>query len=73
CAVHTTLPRGWAYTTLEIKVNFVKALTLREPTVIAEGELVSAGRRVATASGRLSGPDGSLYAHATTTCLLFEP
>src|SRR5690349_15571726 len=72
CAVHTTLPRGQAYTTLELKVNLVKPLTLATPSVIAEGQVVTSGRRVATASGRLIGPDGTLYAHATTTCLVFD-
>jgi uncharacterized protein (TIGR00369 family) len=73
CAVHSTLERGQAYTTLELKVNLVKALTVRTPSVVATGEVVSAGRRVATASGQITGPDGTLYAHATTTCLIFEP
>jgi uncharacterized protein (TIGR00369 family) len=73
CAVHSTLDRGQAYTTLELKVNLVKALTVRTPSVVATGEVVSAGRRVATASGQITGPDGTLYAHATTTCLIFEP
>jgi len=72
CAVHTTLPVGLAYTTLELKVNLVKALTIRTPKVVAEGEVITSGRRVATASGRIIGPDGTLYAHATTTCLIFE-
>jgi len=72
CAVHTTLPAGRAYTTLELKVNLVKSLTLAIPRVVAEGEVISSGRRVATASGRVTGPDGALYAHATTTCLIFE-
>jgi uncharacterized protein (TIGR00369 family) len=73
CAVHSALPLGQAYTTLELHVNLIKGLRLDTPTVTAEGELVSLGRRVATASGRLVGPDGTLYAHATTTCLVFEP
>ncbi len=73
CAVHTTLARGQAYTTLELKVNIVKALTLRTASVIAEGQVITSGRRVATASGRIVGQDGTLYAHATTTCLIFEP
>jgi len=73
CAIHTTLARGWAYTTLELNVNFVKALTMDTPSVVAEGLVITTGRRVATASGRIVGPDGALYAHATTTCLLFEP
>jgi uncharacterized protein (TIGR00369 family) len=73
CAVHTTLGLGQAYTTLELKVNLVKALTVDTPAVVATGEVISAGRRVVTASGQLTGPDGTLYAHATTTCLVFEP
>ena len=73
CAVHSSLERGQAYTTLELKVNLVKALTVSTPSVVATGQVVSAGRRVATASGQITGPDGTLYAHATTTCLVFEP
>ncbi len=71
CAVHTTLGVGQAYTSLELKVNLVKALTLDTAHVVAEGEVITTGRRVATASGRIVGPDGTLYAHATTTCLIF--
>jgi uncharacterized protein (TIGR00369 family) len=73
CAVHSTLGRAQAYTTLELKVNLVKALTVSTPSVVATGQVVSAGRRVVTASGEITGPDGTLYAHATTTCLAFEP
>ena len=72
CAVHSTLPAGKAYTTLELKLNIVRALTEAVPLVRAEGKLIHAGRQVATAEGRLFGPDGKLYAHATTTCLIFE-
>ncbi len=72
CAVHTTLPAGKAYTTLELKVNYVRALTTRVPLVRAVGEVIHGGGRVATAEGRLVGPDGTLYAHATTTCLVFD-
>jgi uncharacterized protein (TIGR00369 family) len=73
CAVHASLDRGQAYTTLELKVNIVKALTLKTPRVEATGQVISAGRRVVTASGQITGPDGTLYAHATTTCLVLEP
>jgi len=73
CAVHSTLGRGQAYSTLELKVNLVKALTLSTPGVLATGQVVSAGRRVITASGQITGPDGTMYAHATTTCLALEP
>jgi len=72
CAVQTTVPRGRAYTSLELKANFVKALTVKAGRIFAEGEVLTSGRRVATASGRVLGTDGTLYAHATTTCLIFE-
>lgn len=72
CAVHTTLPAGKGYTTLELKVNLVRALNAAVPFVRAEGKVIHAGRQVATAEGRIVGPDGKLYAHATTTCLIFE-
>jgi uncharacterized protein (TIGR00369 family) len=72
CAVHTTLPAGTGYTTLELKVNMVRPLNDRVPMVRAEGKVIHVGRRVATAEGRIIGPDGKLYAHATTTCLIFE-
>ena len=73
CAVHSILDRGHAYTTLELKVNLVKALTLDTPSVVATGQVISAGRRVVSASGQITGPDGTLYAHGTTTCLAIEP
>jgi uncharacterized protein (TIGR00369 family) len=72
CAVHTTLPAGRGYTTLELKVNYVRALSERVPLVRAVGEVIHAGKTVATADGRLVGPDGTLYAHASTTCLIFD-
>jgi uncharacterized protein (TIGR00369 family) len=72
CAVHTTLPKGVGYTTLEFKVNLVRALTADTGPVRAEGKIVNGGRRVATAEGRLTDAQGRLLAHATTTCLVFE-
>jgi uncharacterized protein (TIGR00369 family) len=72
CAVHSALPAGRGYTTLELKVNIVRALTDAVPLVRAEGKLIYLGRQVATAEARLVGPDGKLYAHATTTCLIFD-
>ena len=72
CAVHTRMPAGRAYTTAELSVNLVRALTPQVPRVRAIGQVVHAGRQLATAEARLVGPDGTLYAHATTTCLVFE-
>jgi uncharacterized protein (TIGR00369 family) len=72
CAVHSTLPAGKGFTTLELKVNMVRPLNDQVPLVRAEGKVIHAGRQVATAEGRIVGPDGKLYAHATTTCLIFD-
>lgn len=72
CAIHSTLPAGKGYTTLEIKVNMIRALTKDVPLVRAEANTVHVGRQTATAEGRIVGPDGKLYAHATTTCLVFD-
>jgi uncharacterized protein (TIGR00369 family) len=72
CAAHSTLDRGQAYATLELKANLVKALTVNTPSVVATGQVISSGRRVITASGQITGPDGTLYAHGTTTCLVVE-
>ena len=72
CAVHTMMPAGRANTTAELGVNLVKALTPKVQRVRAEGQVIHCGRQLATAEARLVGPDGTLYAHATTTCLVFE-
>lgn len=73
CAVHTTLEIGKAYTTLELKVNLVRALSDRVPVVRAIGRVRHVGRQMATAEADLVGHDGKLYAHGSTTCLLFDP
>jgi uncharacterized protein (TIGR00369 family) len=70
CAVQSLLPAGTGYTTLEIKVNFVRALTSTTGTARAEGWIVNQGRRVAVAEARITDASGKLYAHGTTTCLI---
>jgi uncharacterized protein (TIGR00369 family) len=72
CAVHTAMPRGKAYTTLELKVNLIRALTPKVQRVRAEGLVIHVGGQTATAEARMVGPDGKLYAHASTTCLVFD-
>jgi uncharacterized protein (TIGR00369 family) len=72
CAVHTMMPAGRAYTTAELNINLVKALTPKVERVRAIGEVIHCGRQLATAEARLVGPDGTLYAHGTTTCLVFD-
>jgi uncharacterized protein (TIGR00369 family) len=72
CAVHTMMPAGRGYTTAELSVNFVRGLSPKVQRVRAEGQVVHCGRQLATAEARLVGADGTLYAHGTTTCLVFE-
>jgi len=72
CAVHSTIPAGKAYTTAELKINYVRAVTTRVPLLRAIGSVIHVGGRMATADGRLVGPDGKLYAHASTTCFIFD-
>jgi len=71
CVVHSMLKPGQAYTSLEIKTVFHRALTEGTP-VIAEGRIVQSGRRAAFAEADLKGVDGKLYATATSTCLVME-
>jgi uncharacterized protein (TIGR00369 family) len=71
-AVHTTLPAGTGYTTLEFKISFIKGMTEHTGVVRSEGRSLSVGRRTATAEARITDAKGRLLAHATTTCLVFE-
>jgi uncharacterized protein (TIGR00369 family) len=72
CAVHSALPAGKTYTTVELKINIVRALTDQIPLVRAEGKIIHLGRSMGTAEGRLYGHDGKLYAHASTTCFIMD-
>jgi uncharacterized protein (TIGR00369 family) len=71
-AVHSMLPAGTGYTTLEFKVSFIKAMTDKTGPVRTEGRTLNVGRRAATAEARITDQNGRLLAHATTTCLVFE-
>jgi uncharacterized protein (TIGR00369 family) len=73
CAVHSMLPVGAGYTTLEIKVNFVRPITAETGEVRCEARVIHVGARTATAEGRVVDENGKLYAHATTTCIIFRP
>ncbi|HEX9098184.1 MAG TPA: PaaI family thioesterase [Candidatus Dormibacteraeota bacterium] len=73
CAVHTTMAAGEAYTTLEVKVNLVRPITLETGPVRCEGTVIHRGGKIATAEGRLIAErTGKLLAHGTTTCLVFK-
>ncbi len=71
-AVHSALPPGTGYTTLEFKVSFIKGMTEDTGMVRTEGRTLNVGRRAAAAEARITDAKGRLLAHATTTCLVFE-
>jgi uncharacterized protein (TIGR00369 family) len=71
-AVQTLLDKGVGSTTLEFKISFVRAITPETGEIRAEGKVVSPGRRVGTAEGRITDANGKLLAHATTTCLILS-
>jgi uncharacterized protein (TIGR00369 family) len=73
CAVHAMLPAGSAYTTLELKANFLRRVTTETGRIRCEGSVIHLGRTVATAQARIVDGDGRLVAHATTTCLVTLP
>lgn len=70
CAVQTHIAAGSGYTTLEVKVNLVRAITAASGKLRATGKTIHVGSRIATAEGRLEDASGKLYAHATTTCIV---
>ncbi|HYL08860.1 MAG TPA: PaaI family thioesterase [Candidatus Udaeobacter sp.] len=71
CSVHTTLAAGERYTSLEVKVNFVRPITADTGTVRCEASVVHRGGTIATAEGRLiAEATGKLLAHGTTTCII---
>jgi uncharacterized protein (TIGR00369 family) len=72
CAVHSMLPAGTLYTSLEFKISLIRPVTKDLGEVRAEGRVLNVGRRVGTADGKLLDAKGRLVAHGTTTCLVFE-
>lgn len=70
CSIHTLLPIEVGYTTLELKVNFIRPLTQRTGEISCTGQVIHSGGRTATAEARIEDASGRLYAHSTTTCLM---
>ena len=71
CAIFSTLLKGDTWTTIELKLNFVRAITKDTGPLRAEGRIIHRGRTVATSEGDLKDRAGKLYAHASTTCMIF--
>lgn len=72
CAINTMMPAGRVFTTLEMKINYVRPLRRETGEVRCEAHVIHVGGRVATADGRIVDRDGKLYAHGTATCMLFR-
>lgn len=72
CAINTLMPAGRVFTTLEMKINYVRPMRRETGEVRCEAEVLHAGSRVATAEGRITDASGKLYAHGTATCMLFR-
>lgn len=73
CAVHTRLPAGTLYTSLDLNVKFLRPVTMATGPITAEGSVVHLGRRTALAEGRIVDAAGKLYATATSTCVIIRP
>lgn len=72
CSVQTQIPAGSGYTTLEVKINLVRAITSQTGKLRAIGKVLHLGSRIGTAEGRLEDASGKLYAHGTTTCIVLN-
>jgi uncharacterized protein (TIGR00369 family) len=73
CAVHSMLPAGAFYTSLDLSVKFIRPVTTQAGRLLCEGTVEHLGSRTALATARLTGADGKLYAQATSSCLIFRP
>lgn len=71
CAINTMMPAGRVFTTLEMKINYVRPLRRETGEVLCEAHVIHVGSRIATAEGRIVDRQGKLYAHGTATCMLF--
>jgi uncharacterized protein (TIGR00369 family) len=71
-AIQSTLEQGVGQTTLEFKISLLRPITPETGVIKAEGTVLSRGRRIGTAEGRITDDQGRLLAHGTTTCLVFQ-
>ena len=71
CAVNTVMPAGKVFTTLEMKINYIRAIRPQDAPLVCVGHVVHAGARTATAEGQIVDAKGKLFAHGTVTCILF--
>jgi len=72
CAIQSTLKAGSGYSTVDLQVTYVKAAVVKTGRLICTGKIVHGGKKIATGYGEVRDPDGVLYAHGTTTCLILH-
>ena len=72
CAINTMMPAGRIFTTLEMKINYVRPMARETGEVRCEANVIHVGGRIATAEGRIVDGNGKLFAHGTATCMLFR-
>lgn len=72
CSVHSLLPAGTGYTTLELKINFLKAITIKSGGLRAVGKVIHSGSRTALAEAQLTDQNGCIFAHSVSTCMIFN-
>jgi uncharacterized protein (TIGR00369 family) len=72
CALHSVLPLGTGYTSIDIKVNFLKPINIKTGLLKATGTIINQGNRTALLEGRLTDENGKLFAHSTSTCMIFK-
>jgi len=73
CAVHSLLPAGAYYSSLDLSVKFLRRVTAETGHLVCEGTVVHLGARSALAEAKLTGTDGKIYARATSSCMIFRP
>ena len=72
CSLHSTLPAGTGYTTVELKINFLKAITLKTGELMATGKIIHSGTKTALTEAQLIDQTGRIYAHGVSTCLILK-
>jgi uncharacterized protein (TIGR00369 family) len=72
CSLHTLLPAGTGFTTLELKVNFLKAITVKSGELRAIGKVIYSGSRTALVEAQLMDKNNTLYAHSVSTCMILK-
>lgn len=72
CTLHSLVPQGTAYTTLELKVNFLRAITIKTGALLCAGKVIHLGSKTALLEAQIVDKDGKVYAHGVSTCLLMK-